>query len=474
MIPYLVLAVYLLFTLVIGIVAYRQQKNTPEDYFLAGRKISPIVLFFTLTATNFSAFFFLGFAGTGYRIGISYYPMMAFAGGIVALSFYVIGYKVWLLGKEQGFITPAELIECKSGSKVLKLIFLAVMVIFTLPYLALQPIGAGYLLENLTKGQIPYFAGATFLTLVIVVYVFIGGMKSVALTDVLQGVLMFVLMFLALFTIANKLGGITEANRAVYAIKPELLSREGVDNFFTKSKWFSYMLLFPMCVPMFPQMFMRFYTPKTSQSLKISASLYPLITTILFICPVLIGMWGHIRFPDLTAKATDQILPMMLLEYTPIWIASVVMVGALAAFMSTMDSQLLALSSMLTRDIYIPYIRPHASLKEQTLVGRILIIILALMGLIIAYNPPATLLAIARDAFTGLAILFPTVIAVLYDKKVNPISCIISILVGEVILVGFQLGVIPATFTFGFLPIVPIIAISSVIIVLGKMIPQPN
>ncbi|MDJ0735771.1 MAG: sodium:solute symporter family protein [Nostocaceae cyanobacterium] len=474
MIPYLVIAAYLLLTLWIGIIGYRQQTNTPDDYFLAGRGISPIVLFFTLAATNFSAFFFLGFAGAGYRIGISYYPMMAFSGALVALSFYVIGYKVWLLGKEQGFITPSELIEYCSGSKTLKLVFLAVMVIFTLPYLALQPIGAGYLLESLTNGQIPYFYGAFFLTLIIVIYVFMGGMKSVALTDVLQGMLMFVLTLTALFTIAHGLGGITEANRTVYELKPELLSRQGVGNFFTKSKWFSYMLLWSMCVPMFPQMFMRFYTPKTSKSLKVSSVLYPLITIIMFICPVLIGMWGNIPFGNLTAKSSDQILPMMLAEYTPTWIASVVMVGALAAFMSTMDSQLLALSSMLTRDIYTSYIRPHASLSEQTLVGKILIIILAIIGLIIAYNPPSTILVIATQAFTGLAVLFPTVIAALYDKKINPISCIISIIVGETVLVGFQLGVIPQSLNFGMLPVVPIIVLSSLIIIIGRMIPHQN
>ncbi len=114
--------------------------------------------------------------------------MMAFGTGFAALSFYYIGHKVWLLGKENNFITPPELIEFRLPNRSLKLLFLTVMVVFTLPYLALQPIGAGYLLENLTGGQIPDFFGATCLTLVIVIYVFIGGMRSVAFTDVLQGV----------------------------------------------------------------------------------------------------------------------------------------------------------------------------------------------------------------------------------------------------------------------------------------------
>ncbi|WP_198920701.1 sodium:solute symporter family transporter, partial [Anaplasma marginale] len=138
-------------------------------------------------------------------------------------------------------------------------------------------------------------------------------------------------------------------------------------------------------------------------------------------------------------------------------------------FMSTLDSQLLALSSMLTRDVYIAYIRPKATLTEQTLVGRILIVLLAIIGLIIAFNPPDTIAAIATQAFTGLAVLFPTVIAALYGKNISAISCIVSIIIGEIAVLGFQFSWIPASFTFGFLPVVPIVFIASLIIILGTV-----
>ena len=467
LIPYVAIALYLFATLAVGILGYRRSQNTPDDYFLADRNINPIVLFFTLSATNFSAFAFLGFAGAGYRIGIGYYAMMSFGTALVALAFYFIGNPVWLLGKEKGFITPPQLIGDRFKSQPLKLLFLAVMTIFTIPYLTLQPIGAGLLLEKLTNGQLPYFTGATLLTCVIVLYVFIGGMRSVAFTDVLQGILMFGLMLAAVGAIAHSLGGVAAANQAVYELKPDLLSRQGVGDFFTKQKWFSYMVLWLLSVPMFPQMFMRFYTPKTNQSLKLSAICYPLITAILFICPVSIGMWGNIAFPGLEGKATDSILPMMLAEYTPVWFASLIMVGALAALMSTMDSQLLALSSMLTRDIYIEHVRKSASLKEQTIVGRILIIVLAGIGLFFAYQPPDTIFTIATQAFTGLAVIFPTTIAALYRPNISPMICIVSILVGEAGVIGFQTGIIPESLTFGFLPVVPIAIVSGLIILLG-------
>ncbi len=98
-----------------------------------------------------------------------------------------------------------------------------------------------------------------------------------------------------------------------------------------------------------------------------------------------------------------------------------------------------------------------------------MIVILAIIGLIIAYNPPATISAIATQSFTGLTVLFPTVIAALYGRNINSLSCIVSIIVGEAALIGFQLKIIPESLTFGFLPVVPIVALSSLIIILGSV-----
>ena len=283
---------------------------------------------------------------------------------------------------------------------------------------------------------------------------------------------MFSLMLVALGAIAHGLGGISAANQAVYELKPALFSRGGLDNFFTPRIWFSFMCLWSFTLPMFPQMFMRFYAARDAEPLKISVLLYPIVAGILFLCPVTIGMWGHLAFPDLVGKAADQIFPMMLTKYTPSWLASLVMVGALAAFMSTLDSQLLALSSMLTRDVYTAYIRRDATLAEQTWVGRGLIVLLAVVGLLIAVNPPDTILAFATQAFTGLSVLFPTVIAALYSRRVSALSCIVSIGVGELLVLGVQFEVLPKSWMLGFLPVVPIVALSALIIVVGSMLEQ--
>ncbi len=271
---------------------------------------------------------------------------MVFGTALVSFSFYFLGYKIWLIGKRAHYITPPEFIGEPYQSKPLKVIFLSVMVIFTIPYLAIQPIGAGYLLSSITNGAIPYFSGVIILTISIVFYVFMGGMRTVAWTDVLQGVLMFILMITAVIIVGNGLGGQSTANQSVFKIKPELFSRARMGNYFTPAKWFGFILLWLLCVPMFPQMFMGFLISKSVKSLQFSAIAYPIVTGVLFICPVIIGVWGHIPFPDLVGTESDQILPMMLVKFAPGWLAILIMIGALAAFMSTLDSQLLALSSM--------------------------------------------------------------------------------------------------------------------------------
>ncbi|RMF32205.1 MAG: sodium:solute symporter family protein, partial [Bacteroidetes bacterium] len=346
MTTYLILLAYIAVTFLGSLAGVRKTTGTPEGYFLANRNLGTLALFFTILATNFSAFYFIGYAGEGYRIGYAYYVVMAFGTAFACLSFYLIGTKVWRLGKEHGFITPAELIYHRTGSHALRLLFAGIMLLFTFPYLALQIVGAGYILENITHGQIPYFWGATLLTAFTIVYVLLGGMTSVARTDLKQGLLMVGLMLAAVVVIGEKLGGFAEANRRVFELKPELFAREGSGGFYTPQRWFSLLIFWLMCIPMFPQIFMRFYIARDLKHLRRSAFLYALIPLLIAIFPVIIGVWGHLSFPGLEGREADQILPMMLVEHGAEWFAALVMTGALAAFMSTLDSQLLALSTI--------------------------------------------------------------------------------------------------------------------------------
>jgi len=459
----IILVIYLAISIGIGIYG-RSKEDNAEDYFIASRKINPWVLFCTLAATNFSAFFFLGFAGASYRAGWGFYGIMAMGTSLVGLSILLLGIPIHKLGKEKGYVTPPELIAGETNSKYLGWIYGAVLVVFTLPYLAVQPYGAGILLETLSGGEIPYFTGALLLTCAMIIYLVLGGMKSSVMTDVFQGIIMFAILiiFVIGFFIHEDIGGFSEAGQSLWDNKPDKFVREGN---FTWEIIFSFTILWPITVPMFPQLFSRFYIAEDDKAIRTAAWLYPTVVPILFLFPVIIGVYGNIVDFDHTLSKTesDNILPLVLTEYAPLWAGAIVCIGAIAAFMSTADSQILAMSSIITKD-GLPAITEVKEENEKQ-IGRILIIILAIIGLVLAYNPPDTIFDIVSQAFTGLAVLFPTTVAVLYWSRVRANSCIISIIAGEV-LVGWSYwaaetgNAIPDWFTQGFHFSTPVILIT--------------
>lgn len=465
---YVILITYIAFTFWGSLIGLKNKNTTPESYFLADRNLTTLSLFFTILATNFSAFYFLGFAGQGYRIGYSFYTIMALGTGLASISFLLLGITIWKEGKENGLITPGEYVFYKTNNRILSCLFSGIMILFTFPYLSLQIIGGGYILENLTNGQIPYIVGVILLTLFTIAYVIIGGMSSVAKTDLKQGLLSILLMFLAVIIISYQLGGFEFANKQVFEYKPDLFQQAGADGFYTPKKWFSFIVFWFFCIPMFPQLFMRFYIAKDISHLKKATLLYASIPLIISIFPVIIGLFGHITFPNLVGKEADQILPMMLVEHTHPYFSAIIMTGAIAAFMSTLDSQLLALSTMLTRDFYIPFSKKSISFKTEVLLGRVFVAVFAMIGMIIAFKPVDTIFDMGKISFSGLAILFP--IALFLTRKriqFNPIAGIVAIIASVLSVFGFYYGWIPKEWSFGFETFMVSILLSFIISTFG-------
>ncbi len=461
------MAFYASLLLVIGIIARPRARHHQEEYFLASRSLPGWVLFLTMAATNFSAFTVYGFSGAGWQMGYGFYPIMAFGTGFMALAFLLIGVPVWRLGKEHGLVTPPEFAYQRSASRTLRVTFLVVMTAFTLPYLALQPMAAGYALEALLG--IPYYAGAAITTAVVVAYVVLGGFRGEVWTDAFQGLMMISIMALALVVVAGEFGGISEANRAVAATWPELFGRPGLGSSLTPGVWFGYMCLWFLCDPMFPQLFQRYYAARDPRSLAVTAALYPLLTGFLFLLPVSIGVIARLAFPTLPAGvAADRILPLVLHAVAPAWVETLVVCAGLAALVTTLDSQLLTLSSMAVRDVWEPLrariSRSPSVAPPSAWVGRGFVIALALAGLGIACRPPGTFVEITTETFTGLAVLFPTVVAALYWRRFDARAAVASIVVGEALVLAYHEKWLP---TFGTLPVVPVVVGATCVLVLG-------
>ena len=450
-----VLICYFLAVLVLGMYARTRLKEGPSQYFLAGRGLSTFVLVGTMAATNFSAFTVFGASGAGYRDGLAFFPIMAFGTGFMAVTFWLIGRKVWELGRAHDLVTPADLVHRVYGSRALSTLFALVMVVFTVPYLALQPLAGGRVMAQLFG--LPLWAGAGLITLVILAYTLRGGLKAVAWTDVLQGMIMLGMMIAAVVMVAAHLGGWSGAFGRVLSEHPQLMARPGGRGAYGPAVWFSFLALWFFCDPMFPQLFQRFYSAKSDRSLARTALFYPAICTLVFALPIALGLLGRLLHPGLSPAQADNILPLLMTSLGGDLMGTLVLAAGLAALMSTMDSQLLTLSSIFTRDVY-PLVsggRPAGALA-----GRVFVAALALAGLIVALAVDTTILKLGLTAFTGLAVLFPTVLFGLYLKRPSAAAGLASIISGEALVVAYHLKLLP---TFGFLPAVPVMAASLVV-----------
>ncbi len=446
-----VLATYCLLLLALGWCARSRSGYGVSQYFLGGRRLSTLVLVGTMAATNFSAFTIFGASGAGYRDGLAFYPIMGFGTGFMALSFLLLGRRIWQLGREHDLVTPAELVGKIYGRRSLSVLFALVMVVFTVPYLALQPLAAGKTIGQLFG--VPTWVGAVLVAGIVVAYTLHGGLKAVAWTDVCQGLLMLAFMVLALGIVVAADGGWEAAFGRVLQSEPDLLSRPGERGAYTPAIWFSYMLLWFFCDPMFPQLFQRFYMAKSARSLVQMALMYPLICTVFFALPVALGVLGRGHFPGLKGAEADNIVPLLATQLGGDLLGTLVLTAGLAALMSTMDSQLLTLGSIFSRDLY-PLIGRR---DENGALSRVFLVVLGLAGLLVALGTDATILELGVTAFTGLAVLFPTVFFGLYLAKPSAGAALASIAIGELLAVLYHFNLLPA---FGFLPAVPVILAS--------------
>jgi len=454
----IIVSLYLVVLLALGWLARKGAEKGDEAYFLASRKLSPVVTLLTLSATNFSAFTVFGFSGQGYSTGFQYYPQMALGTGLMAAMFIVLGLPVHGLGKARRLVSPSEVLRARYGGRAVGTASFAVMAALTLPYLAMQPMAAGYALESLFG--IRYATGASLTVLVMVLYTFRSGLRGVALTDCFQGLLMPLLMGVVLLVLLFRGGGAT-LFQGLAVSHPGLFSRSAA---FSPGIWLGYMLLWLWADPMFPQLFQRFFAASGRRSLALSARMYPLVTGVLFLIPVTLGVLARHWIPELPEGAgVDRILPMLLARACPGVLESLLVTAGLAALMSTMDSQLLTLSSMFTRDVW----EPLSGRQAPRWAGKALVLVLAAGGLLLSFRPPESFLVLARETFTGLAALFPVYLGTLYWRKASGAGALSGITAGVILTALFHLGVFKTAFT---LPVVFVVSGASIAFIAASLL----
>ena len=444
MTPALVVFGYLAVVLGIGLFAGRGRGGDAEDYFLAGRTIGPVVFLLSLFGTNMTAFSILGASGHAFANGIVTYGLMASSSALVIpLGIFLIGTRLWALGKRHGFMTPVQMFRDRWECGHIGTVIFAVQAVLLIPYIVIAVMGGGTTLRAVSGGLVPYWLGGAVVSLVVMGYVFFGGMRGTAWVNTFQTVLFLSFGAIAVVVIARGMGGFSNAMESLLASPSTapLLTRERVSPLYFLSYTF-----IPLSSLAFPHIGIFCLTAKRLSHFRKTVILYPLCMLAIWLPSVFLGLVANKavdlpairtkvearatlatpgpslspeRRAELRAAASgDEVILKLVEGYAPLWLASLLGAAVMAAVMAS-DSQILALSTMFTEDVFAFYggaARFGPAVQVQT--GRIFVVLLTVVAYAIAMSAPQSIFDIASQyAFAGYAALSPLLIAALFWQK---------------------------------------------------------
>jgi SSS family solute:Na+ symporter len=444
MIQAAVVFAYLAIALYIGIFAFRSSRGADaEDYFLAGRSLGPAVFLLSLFGANMTAFSILGASGHAFANGIITFGLMASSSALVIpVSLLVIGTRLWALGRRHGFMTPVQMFRDRWECGHIGTVIFAVQAVLLVPYIIIAVMGGGTTLAAVSAGAIPFWLGGAIVSLVIMGYVFFGGMRGTAWVNTLQTVLFLLFGTIAVVVIGAGMGGFSAAieSLAGSASTAPLLTRER----FAPLYFFSYTFI-PLSSIAFPHIGIFCLTARRLGHFRRTVIIYPLCMLAIWLPSVFLGVAANAAHdvPAIEAKlearaelaaggATlapadrdrlraraggDDVILRLVDGYAPLWLAAILGACVMAAVMAS-DSQILALSTMFTEDVFAFYGgKARFGQAVQVTTGRIFVVLITIVAYAIAMRVPQSIFDIATQyAFAGYSALSPLLVAAIFWK----------------------------------------------------------
>ena len=418
------LAVYVVIGAGIAFLARGGAGGGLADYFIWNRSMGGFIGALSYSATTYSAFMLVGLAGLAYAGGVGALGFeMVYFSGLALVAFF--GPRFLLAGKKFGYVTPSEMLGDRYASRGVAVVTALASCVFLIPYSAVQLAGIGYLLSGVTDGGISFTAGTLVATALAVTFALVAGIRSVAWTDALQVLVMLITATAAVLLVVNALGGFGELFSRVAEEHPGALSVPG-------GGFFSFSVFLGLTLPWFffslsnPQVSQRLFMVGTMKNLRRMLLGFLVIGFVYTLVAVLWGFAALVRFPEL--ESADLATPSLLAsDLVPPTMAVIVIVGILAAAISTIDSILLTLSSMVARDVYG---NTPGGVDEgrQLLVGKVVIPVIAVLALLFAGLQLDLIAVLAVSSSAGLLVTVPAIIGAFFWRRGTAAGVLSSII----------------------------------------------
>lgn len=460
---------YAIFIVWHGFRSFKSTSESSEKFFTADRGLNPFILLCTTSISVFSALAFYGAPAGIYKDGIGFYSNTG--GMVAALMFVVVGYRLWLLGREYGFTTPVDYLRSRYYSDGYGLFVSAFLILFIVPYVAMQLVAIGDAVVVTTDGMVPYVIAVAVGTIVVSLHIIGGGMGSVAWMDTFHmclgfGTLLTLIIYLTLRYFPN--GGFAEAVQIMQQNGTyEILSCPGPNGTFNWKGMISNALTGAIATVVWPHIFMRTFVASSKENFRQMSWAMPLSYVLVYSPIVIIGA---ILAPAILGpgfEKPDNIVAVLSTQYAPPFIAFISLLCLFAFGVSTADSLLLSASAMASRDIYLHHVYElkgkTSDPKQVVKFGRIVLLVLMVITLVIVALKPASITDYAYKLSSPFfAQILPATLFGLFWKRATKEGAIAGTVSGLAVAIVLTFFVAPP---FGFSALVWALVVNTILLV---------
>ncbi|MCK4573018.1 MAG: sodium/proline symporter [candidate division Zixibacteria bacterium] len=432
--------VYSLFIIGVGLYSTRLKKETSDDFVLANRELGPWASALSASASAESGWVMLGLVGEAYLIGAAAFWIVPGIAAGYLFNWFVIADRLRKSTADSGAVTLPQYIMHRFGPKSPALRYIPVLIITLamLGYVAAQMNAAGKAFDAVF--DLPYWMGVLAGAVIILTYTVTGGFRAICWTDIIQASFMCVALIVMPFVILSYIGGYGSFLEQVHKVDPEMMSFTYGKAGFAMFGFIIGLLGIGLGYPGQPHILSRFMAAKDSATIKRGGTIAMSWMVLVYLGAVFFGLFAKIYFGDLADP--EQALPLAVNEFLPPVLGGFVIAAIVSAICSTADSQLIVVSTAISRDV-IPYLskqtKPGMEYKKTQRLDRWVLVILAIISIIFALTENRVIFEFVLYAWSVLGAAFgPVVIFGLLWKKANKAGAIASMLTGLIVTVVWR------------------------------------
>ncbi|QYF72312.1 sodium/proline symporter PutP [Cryobacterium sp. PAMC25264] len=419
--------------LAIGWFAFRQTKDL-DDYMLAGRGLKPGTAALSAGASDMSGWLLLGLPGAIYVSGLveAWIAIGLTIGAWLNWKFVAPRLRSYTHVSNNSITLPSFFENrLKDSSRMLRVVSGLIILVFFTFYVSSGMVAGGVFFENSFGST--FLVGMLIVAGVTLLYTLFGGFLGATLTDVAQGLLMLAALIVVPLVALTKTGGLGATIDSIREVNPDLLSLTAggsVLGVISAAAWgLGYVGQ--------PHILVRFMALRSPQDARAGRRIgigWMVITALGAVATALIGIAYFQQNPDVTLSNPETVFLLLSQILFHPFVAGLVLAAVLAAIMSTISSQLIVCSSALVEDLYKIVGKKDASPKQMVMLGRLGVLLVALVAGLIALNRDATILELVGFAWAGFGAAFgPVVLLSLYWKKLSTWGALAGMVTGAVV-----------------------------------------